>query len=318
MNTEAATTATPDTTDNPEPFQELPDVYQGGVRIPHSYVYYEKLEAARRAANPQPEKVEEPAHTPDEFDEEEVFEFEQPEGPEGRPGVSPLDCKTTRTHTVSKPIQLARESPRCIHIKPSGLRCGSPAMRGVDYCYYHKRTHLGPRLLYPTLMMLEDAHGIQAALMEVLCAILEGGLQPKIAGLLLYGLQTAACNLKRVVDVDPAEVTTEEPEHDRLQDGIFKPDPCSGYAMNIGPGSTARGAAEERQKWSDANGGPPVAAPGLVTEPFVSEADLQDHAGEVARATRTDPIPAIPRFPDSGDCPTVRPPSPEPRVCRPG
>ena len=95
-------------------------------------------------------------------------------------------------------------------------------MRGIDYCYYHKRTHLGPRLLYPTLTMLEDAHGIQAALMEVLCGIMQGALTDKHAALLLYGLQTAASNLRRVEDVDPNEVAIEPAPEERLPEGVFE------------------------------------------------------------------------------------------------
>jgi hypothetical protein len=330
MNAEAATTATPDTTNNPEPFQELPEVFKGGVRIPHSCVYYDARDAAAAAAaSPKPDDP-----GVEELDEEEVFEFEQPEGLEGRPGVSPLDRKTTRTHTVSKPIQLARESPRCAHIKPSGVRCGSPAMRGIDYCYYHKRTHVGPRLLYPTLMMLEDAHGVQAALMEVLCAILEGGLQPKVAGLLLYGLQTAACNLKRVVDVDPNEVATEEPEHDRPQDGIFQPEPSSRWEIEHRVGGPASSPATSRAA-TNCTAQEHAPAARYVGE---SPASTQEFARTTQeRATREENAdPSAPKRPrddnregsgdlgdlgdhvDLGDSSTVPPPSPERRVCRPG
>lgn len=166
----------------------------------------------------------------DEYDGEEVFEFEHSPGLPGRPGVSPLDSGTAGDPS-QKALEVANRRPRCQHIKPSGLRCGSPAMRRIDYCYYHKRTHIGPRLLYPTLMMLEDAHGIQAALMEVLCAMLEGGLTEKQAALMLYALQTAASNLKRVQDLDPDQVATEEPEHDRPQDGIFEPEKGSKWKI---------------------------------------------------------------------------------------
>lgn len=156
------------------------------------------------------------------YDQEEVFEFDQGPGLAGRPGVSPLDRRTTSIHTVPGHIQLARQAPRCAHIKPSGRRCGSPAMRGIEYCYYHKRTHLGPRLLYPTMTMLEDGHGVQAALMEVLCGILDGALTDKQAALMLYGLQTAASNLKRVDDLDPDEVATEPAPAERMPEGVFQ------------------------------------------------------------------------------------------------
>ena len=167
------------------------------------------------------EKAEDAAPGEDTYDDEEVFEFEQRPGLAARPGVSPLDRRTASTHTVPQHIQLARQAPRCAHIKPSGRRCGSPAMRGIDYCYYHKRTHLGPRLLYPTMTMLEDGHGVQAALMEVLCGILDGALTDKQAALTLYGLQTAASNLKRVDDLDPDEVATEPAPPERLPEGVF-------------------------------------------------------------------------------------------------
>lgn len=29
----------------------------------------------------------------------------------------------------------------CQHIKPGGARCGSPALRGQDYCYFHIGAH---------------------------------------------------------------------------------------------------------------------------------------------------------------------------------
>jgi hypothetical protein len=29
--------------------------------------------------------------------------------------------------------------PQCQHIKLNGVRCGSPALRGKDLCYFHNR-----------------------------------------------------------------------------------------------------------------------------------------------------------------------------------
>ena len=156
------------------------------------------------------------------YDEEEVFEIEQDPGLPGCPGVSPLDSGTAGIHTPMRALKVADQQPRCLHIKPSGARCGSPAMRGIEYCYYHKRTHLGPRLLYPTMTMLEDAHGVQAALMEVLCGILDGALTDKQAAMLLYGLQTAASNLKRVQELDPEDVATEPAPEEKLPEGVFE------------------------------------------------------------------------------------------------
>lgn len=85
----------------------------------------------------------------------------------------------------------------CRHVMPSGARCHSPAMRGMLYCYFHYnlRRAAAPKCgPFDTLQMplLEDTCGIQLALAEVLGALVSSRLDPKRAGLLLYGLQIAA------------------------------------------------------------------------------------------------------------------------------
>src|SRR2546423_15002706 len=49
-----------------------------------------------------------------------------------------------------------------------------------------------------TMPVLEDADSVQVALMQVVRLILAGQLEPKIAGLLLYALQTASLNLRHM------------------------------------------------------------------------------------------------------------------------
>jgi hypothetical protein len=178
----------------------------------------ERLERKKAKA----ERKSQMANKEQEYDQEEVFEIEQGPGLPGRPGASPLDSGTPGIHTPMKALRVANEKARCAHVKPSGMRCGSPAMRDIEFCYYHKRTHIGPRLLYPTMTMLEDGHGVQAALMEVLCAIMDGVLSDRQAALMLYGLQTAASNLKRVEQVDPREVAIEPAPEEKLPEGVFE------------------------------------------------------------------------------------------------
>ena len=95
----------------------------------------------------------------------------------------------------------------CKHIKANGEFCGSPALRGREYCYFHL-TVLGRRLRtqkhimkgechYLQLPTLEDADSIQLAVMQVMDALLRDQIDTKIAGLLLYGLQIASSNLKQ-------------------------------------------------------------------------------------------------------------------------
>ena len=114
---------------------------------------------------------------------------------------------------------------QCEHIKSNGEFCGSPALRGRNYCYFHL-TYRGRRLraeraqaqvtglaraygLDPEaaaaaaaqvpleLPPLEDANSVQIALMQVIDAILHNQLDNKRAGLVLYALQTASSNLHR-------------------------------------------------------------------------------------------------------------------------
>ena len=96
--------------------------------------------------------------------------------------------------------------PRCTHIKTNGTQCGSPALRGRRFCFFHKnwqgqRIALNVQPAAPlsfTMPVLEDADSVQVALMQVMRLILAGQLDPKIAGLLLYALQTASLNLRQM------------------------------------------------------------------------------------------------------------------------
>jgi hypothetical protein len=115
--------------------------------------------------------------------------------------------------------------PRCEHIKINGTQCGSPALRRNHFCYFHKRYRETRIVLNANrarrgraaidLPVLEDANSIQVSLMQVMRLILSGQVDPKTAGLLLYGLQTASSNLSRInfepmikthVVIDPSTV----------------------------------------------------------------------------------------------------------------
>jgi hypothetical protein len=103
------------------------------------------------------------------------------------------------------------EIPRCTHIKTNGTQCGSPALRGRRFCFFHKnwrgqRIQLDRKLpAVPAtfiLPVLEDANSVQIALMQVIQLLLSGRIDSKTAGLLLYALQTASLNLKQT-DLEP-------------------------------------------------------------------------------------------------------------------
>jgi hypothetical protein len=90
---------------------------------------------------------------------------------------------------------------QCRHIFTDGHRCGSPCLRNEPFCYYHHTTRKPAPRTTPTdsfdLPLPEDRSAIQSAIGTVLQRIAAGSLDPKRAGLLLYGLQIASLNLPK-------------------------------------------------------------------------------------------------------------------------
>jgi hypothetical protein len=98
-----------------------------------------------------------------------------------------------------------QEEPKryqCRHIFTDGRRCGSPSLRHEELCYYHHTTRRpveNPRTRHAhfDLPLPEDRSAIQSAIGQVLQRIAANEIDPKRAGLLLYGLQIASLNLPR-------------------------------------------------------------------------------------------------------------------------
>jgi hypothetical protein len=95
-------------------------------------------------------------------------------------------------------------SHQCRHTLPEGRRCGSPAMRGEKFCYYHHETrkpvadpqrrqarrncfHIAPPR---TRAAIQDSIG------EIVARLAYNEIHPRRAGLLLYALQIATTNIK--------------------------------------------------------------------------------------------------------------------------
>jgi hypothetical protein len=93
-------------------------------------------------------------------------------------------------------LEGANRAPRCSRIKPDGTQCGSPKMRNHIYCYAHMRM-IEAQAQQLVLPALEDANGIQMALMLVQRALIDDEISEKKAGLLLYSLQIAAGNVDK-------------------------------------------------------------------------------------------------------------------------
>jgi len=100
--------------------------------------------------------------------------------------------------------------------------CGSPAMRNIEYCYFHYRWrmttvdlshsahHVTTEFVLP---VLEDADSIQITLGQIMRMIVCRQVDTKSAGLLLYGLQIASANLRR---------TRFEPYHKDVTVDLFR------------------------------------------------------------------------------------------------
>jgi hypothetical protein len=128
---------------------------------------------------------------------------------------------------MSTPPQAAAHPQRflCRHIFADGHRCGSPALRHEQFCYYHHTTR--PKASTPRRLAIynpaidlpvpEDRTSIQFAISQVILRIADGSLDPKRAQLLLYGLQIASHNLPRTIESYGANPVVEEidahPEH---------------------------------------------------------------------------------------------------------
>lgn len=90
----------------------------------------------------------------------------------------------------------------CTHIKVTGIRCGSPALRGEQFCYFHQRMIRGvktpPKSRLHPMALIENEESIQASIMEVINALARNTIDLRRGELLLRALNTAVRNARRV------------------------------------------------------------------------------------------------------------------------
>jgi hypothetical protein len=118
--------------------------------------------------------------------------------------------------TQEESLQTAHQAPRCTHVRVNGQRCGSPALRNQDKCYYHQNFYLpGRGRSRFWLATLEDSTSIQCCLANVMQGIIEGSLEKRRAQLLLYGIKLAIANRKGLESdrPDPNAVVVDIPDH---------------------------------------------------------------------------------------------------------
>ncbi len=98
-------------------------------------------------------------------------------------------------------MSLHPNAKRCTHIKVTGHQCGSPALRGEHFCYFHTRMIKGVRSrpdqrLAASCYIVDSPEALQVALIETLNDIVRGNLDPRRASLVLRALAIAQKNMR--------------------------------------------------------------------------------------------------------------------------
>jgi hypothetical protein len=91
---------------------------------------------------------------------------------------------------------------RCTHIKITGHRCGSPALKQEYFCYFHTRMIKGVQTrvdseIHP-VALIENPEAIQTAIMHMIDAVLKGAIDNKRATIVLKALYIAVRNSRNV------------------------------------------------------------------------------------------------------------------------
>jgi hypothetical protein len=127
----------------------------------------------------------------------------------------------SQSNAIHNPYEEEEEDDdtyQCRHIFTGGRRCGSPCLRNEHFCYFHHATRRPvenaaarkSRLGTFEFTWPEDRAALQVSLCQVLERIASNDLDPKRAGLLLYGLQIASQNLPRATaEAKPAPFVEE-------------------------------------------------------------------------------------------------------------
>ncbi len=108
------------------------------------------------------------------------------------------------------PMQAAHTAPRCQHTRFNGLRCAAPALAGHSLCRLHQHA-LRPKRPNYELPFVEDASSAQLALNQILRALQDKAWDLKTCALMLYDLQIACSNLKRLGEDMPVAPDRQEP-----------------------------------------------------------------------------------------------------------
>jgi hypothetical protein len=150
---------------------------------------------------------------------------------------------------ASYPIEIRR----CRHVRTNGMQCGSPALKSKELCYYHEQNQPREVELYLdgerysdgsiVLPVFEDAHSIQTVIRQVVQLMLSRRIDRKDAGVLLYALQIASCNLK-TMQAEKAKPTQVVMEPEKAAETPLGMTPWSATGKGHDPDDAAQAEAE--------------------------------------------------------------------------
>lgn len=138
------------------------------------------------------------------------------------PVLTPAETKMLAERYVSPPedidMPVHPNVKVCTHIKVTGVRCGSPALRGEEFCYFHQRMFRGvstpPKSRLHPVALLENEEAIQCSLMEVINAVIRGTIDLQRAEVIVKALYIAVMNSRRVrFDAGHASMVKQIPEY---------------------------------------------------------------------------------------------------------
>jgi hypothetical protein len=116
---------------------------------------------------------------------------------------------------MTKPLPPRPNVRHCTHIKVTGQQCGSPALRGEFFCYFHTRVIKGVQqrvdMRLDSMALLEDCESIQLSIMHVVDGLIKGTLDATRARLIIQALRIAARNAKNVRFDDVHYRASEQP-----------------------------------------------------------------------------------------------------------
>jgi hypothetical protein len=139
------------------------------------------------------------------------------------------DPKGSNSMSLNKNIRV------CTHIKVNGVQCGSPALRGEVFCYFHQRMIRGvatpPKSRLHPIAQIEDEESIQSSLMEVINALVRNTIDFRRAQLILRALHIAVKNSPRVhFRIHQREMIREVPNYPAAPAAQKSPSPALAQA----------------------------------------------------------------------------------------